>query len=270
MINPKILVIGATERTGTALASVPYFWSLSAYIVGANIIITVVLLLGLRLALLKQGKTKSEVLPIVSTLGTVLFAWYALVFFLVCRGVFSSTLNKQVPLIAFAIGIPIIVGAVLMTTLRSVREIIAAVPQSWLVAFQLYRVVGAIFVILYMAGQLPGIFALPAGYGDVFVGLTALFVGAAEGRQLAVRNQLVVLWNWLGIADFVVAITTGFLSAPTRFQIFSLDAPNYLIGSFPLVLIPIYAVPLSVLLHLASLSKVAKAHRRRVENMASA
>ena len=270
MNNPTILLAGATGITGTALASVPYSWLLSAFLVVANIAITLVLLFRVRLALLKQGKTKSEVLPIVSALGTVLFAWYAVALFLAYQGVFSSALNQQVPLIGFAIGIPIIVGAVLMTTLRSVREIIATIPQSRLVTLQFYRVLGAVFVILYMAGQLPGVFALPAGYGDVLVGVTALFVGAAEARHLAGRTQLVVLWNLLGLADLAIAVTTGFLSAPTRFQIFSLDAPNILIGSFPLVLIPIYAVPLSILLHLASLSKVAKAQRAGVENMVTA
>jgi hypothetical protein len=270
MINPTILLTGPTGITGTALASIPYFWLLSAYLVAANIAIIFLLLSGARIALLKQGKTKAEVLSIISVLGTVLIAWFALVFFLAWQGVFSSALNREVPLIGLAISIPVIVGVVLMTTLRSVREIIAAVPQSWLVRFQFYRVLGAVFVVLYMAGQLPGIFAVPAGYGDVLVGLTALFVAAAEARHLAARNQLVVLWNSLGLADLVIAITTGFLTAPTRFQIFSLDAPNILIGSFPLVLIPIYAVPLSVLLHIASLSKVAKAHRTGVEKMVTA
>jgi hypothetical protein len=270
MINPTILLTSTTGITGSALASVPYSWLLSAYLVVANIGITLILLFGVRLALLKKGKTKSEVLPIVSALGTVLFAWYALVFFLAYQGVFSSALNRQIPLIAFAISIPIIVGAVLITKLRSIREIIAAVPQSWLVRFQFYRVIGAIFVILYMAGELPGVFALPAGYGDVLVGLTAWFVAAAEARHLAMRNQLVVLWNCLGLADLAIAITIGFLSTPTRFQMFSFDQPNTLIASFPLVLIPIYAVPLSILLHLASLSKVAKANRTGVENLVTA
>ena len=69
------------------------------------------------------------------------------------------------------------------------------------------------------------------------------------------------LWNWLGIGDLVIAMATGFLSASSRFQIFSLDAPNVVIGSFPLVMVPIFAVPLSIVLHLASLSKIRAAHR---------
>jgi hypothetical protein len=91
------------------------------------------------------------------------------------------------------------------------------------------------------------------------VGLTALMVGTRAAR--GENGQLVTLWNWLGLSDLVIAMATGFLSAPSRFQIFSLDAPNVLIGSFPLVMIPIFAVPLSIVLHLASLSKISPAHR---------
>lgn len=102
------------------------------------------------------------------------------------------------------------------------------------------------------------------------MGVTALLVGAAYARNHPKRDQLVTLWNWFGISDLVVAVTTGFLSAPSHLQIFSLDAPNFLIGSFPLVMVPIYAVPLSVVLHLASLSKIRIAHRPAVKQAAPA
>jgi hypothetical protein len=74
----------------------------------------------------------------------------------------------------------------------------------------------------------------------------------------------------LGISDLVIAVATGFLSAPSPFQIFSLDAPNVLVGSFPLVMIPIFAVPLSIVLHLASLSKIRAAHRSVMKQAVSA
>ena len=84
-------------------------------------------------------------------------------------------------------------------------------------------------------------------------------VGARAARSE--NDQLVTLWNCLGISDLVIALATGFLSSPSRFQIFSLDAANVLIGSFPLVMVPIFAVPLSIVLHLASLSKIWAADR---------
>jgi hypothetical protein len=245
-----------------------WFWFLSFLIVGANTIIAFVLLSGLHRALLRLGRTRADRGRIVSIIGIVLFGWLGLALFLGGQGIFRSAVNQQVPPIALAMGIPILVGAFFIRASKQVREIIEAVPQSQLVAFQFYRVLGVTFLALYAVGQLPGIFALPAGLGDVTVGLMALTVGARAARSE--NDQLVSLWNWLGISDLVIAVATGFLSAPSRFQIFSLDAPNFLIGSFPLVMIPIFAVPLSIVLHLASLSKIRAAHRSVLKQAVSA
>jgi hypothetical protein len=244
------------------------FWFLSALIVSADIIIALLLLLGVRRALLTLSKTKVDIVRILATLGFVLFGWLALALFLAGQGVFRSALNQPVPYIALAlaIGIPILVGALFVRGSKPVREIIASVPQSQLVAFQFYRVIGATFLVLYAVGQLPGIFALPAGFGDVLVGLAALLIGTRN----AGNDQLVTLWNWFGISDLLVALATGFLSAPSRFQMFSLDAPDFLIGSFPLVMIPIFAVPLSIVLHLASLTKMSPALRSATKQVATA
>jgi hypothetical protein len=245
-----------------------WFWLLSFVIVGAEIIIALVLLSGVHRALLGLSRTKADRGRIVSILGIVLFGWLGLALFLGWQGIFRSALNQPVPPIALAIGIPILVGALFIGASKQVRKIIEAVPQSQLVAFQFYRVLGVTFLVLHAAGQLPGVFALPAGWGDLMVGLTALMVGTRAARSE--NDQLVTLWNWLGIIDLLIAVATGFLSAPSRFQIFSLDAPNVLIGSFPLVLIPIFAVPLSIVLHLASLSKIRAAHHSVMKQAVSA
>jgi hypothetical protein len=45
-------------------------------------------------------------------------------------------------------------------------------------------------------------------------------------------------------------------------QLAAFDRPNMLIAIFPLVLIPVYMVPLSILLHFASLHELGKAEER--------
>jgi hypothetical protein len=60
----------------------------------------------------------------------------------------------------------------------------------------------------------------------------------------------------LGIADLTVAVAIGFLTSPSPLQMFAFSAPNKLIGAFPLAIIPVFIVPLSILLHLASLKKL--------------
>ena len=66
--------------------------------------------------------------------------------------------------------------------------------------------------------------------------------------------------NIAGLADFAVALGTGFLSAPGAIQFLALDRPNELIGLYPLVLIPVFAVPVFIGVHILSI-RLHLAHR---------
>jgi hypothetical protein len=237
---------------------------LSIVVVGTDVTITILLLCGVWKALRAKSNPTMNVRGVIMALGTILFAWLAVALWAGWLGLFRSAENQMVPYISLAIGIPIVAGAALIRWSRTIQEIVDAVPQSWIVGLQFYRVVGVTFLVLQAVGLLPGIFALPAGYGDAFVGLTALPVALAYARYKSKCDSLVTLWNYFGLVDLAVALATGFLSAPSRFQIFSLDAPNLMIGSFPLVMIPIYAVPLSILLHLVSLTKQRQSYTSRL------
>jgi hypothetical protein len=86
------------------------------------------------------------------------------------------------------------------------------------------------------------------------VGLSAPLVALAYARNPLRNAGRVKAWNAFGILDLIVAVTTGFITSPSA--LFSYEPPNELITVFPLVLIPVYLVPLSILLHLASLKKL--------------
>ena len=60
----------------------------------------------------------------------------------------------------------------------------------------------------------------------------------------------------MGILDLVVAVTTGFLTAPSLLQHIEFHPNSELMSVLPMVLIPVYLVPLSIMLHLASLMKL--------------
>jgi hypothetical protein len=70
-------------------------------------------------------------------------------------------------------------------------------------------------------------------------------------------------WNVLGIVDLANALTLGFLSSPTRFQLLALDAPNRLVGAYPLVMIPAFAVPLALILHGLSIWQLRRSGRSK-------
>lgn len=224
-------------------------------ITGSGIAVTAAILLGLNRALSNASWPALERTAIVRISALVLFGWFALAFALGWSGAFQGE-AQGIPTIPFAIVIPILAGAVLLWRSTTIARVVDAVPQSWLVAIQLYRVLGATFLVLYAAGQMPGLFALPAGAGDVVVGLLAPVVALAYARDPHRHSGTVRAWNLFGIADLVVAVATGFLTAPSPFQLFAFDAPNELITAFPLVLVPAYLVPLAILLHIASLAKL--------------
>lgn len=184
-----------------------------------------------------------------------IIGWFLLDLAFASAGVFRASANR-IPTIQYGILIPILIGAVTIWRSARAAQIIEAVPQHWLVAVQLYRALGIIFLILYASANLPGFFAWPAGLGDVLVGVLAPVVAIAYLRAPDKNIDLVSWWNLFGLADLAAAVTAGFLTSPSPFQLFASDRPNELISEFPLVLVPIFLVPLSVLLHLASLAKL--------------
>jgi hypothetical protein len=128
-------------------------------------------------------------------------------------------------------------------------KIVDATPLSWLVGAQAYRALGAIFLILLGMGQLPWQFALPAGCGDFLTGVLAIAVATIAGSGSASGRKAVYTWNVFGILDLVVALGMGFLTSPSPLQLLAFNHPNLLVSRYPLVMIPAFMVPLSLILH---------------------
>jgi hypothetical protein len=189
------------------------------------------------------------------TISALLVAWVLTALALTWSGFYQGS-GTRIPTIPLGLLIPIAAGVILFRRWPLFRRVIEAIPQSWLVIIQVYRVEGLLFLTLYSRGLLPGAFAWPAGIGDIIVGLLAPVAGIAYMRGARGSAGLLRAWNLLGLADLVVAVTTGFLTSPSPLQLLSLDRPNELISAFPLAMIPAFLVPFSVLLHLASLQKL--------------
>ncbi|MBO0721328.1 MAG: hypothetical protein J2P41_10935 [Blastocatellia bacterium] len=215
-------------------------------------VIVIAVLAGLWVALKRAlGPLRSRVTTWLAV-AIPLVAWFVLIWTAAAAGVFEAG-RSQLPLIPLALILPLVIGLTLLMRSSRIALAIDAVSPSWLVGLQVYRVLGASILALWAYDAIPGVFALPAGIGDVIVGLLALPVafylasGAAYGRAFAVA------WNFLGIADLVNAVTVGFLSSPGPLQRLALDHPNLLISSYPTVMIPTFIVPLSLILHGLSL-----------------
>lgn len=210
------------------------------------------IVIGLWLALSRTDFDSRTRLAIWLAIAVPYTAWLAVVWQLAIEGVFRTP-PAGVPRLPFAIFIPVLVGLVLLMRSKRVAAVLDVTPPSWLIGVQLYRIFGGIFLVAWARGDVPGAFALPAGIGDMVVGLLALPVafylqsGARGGRTAAYA------WNVLGLIDFAIAVSMGFLTAPGPFQVFALDQPNVLTSAYPNVMIPAFGVPSSIILHGLSL-----------------
>jgi hypothetical protein len=223
-----------------------------------------VALFGLHRALRRAGLTDRDRRNAFWSVSALLVAWCLAALALSWSGFYQGK-SAAVPTVPLGLLIPIVAGVVLFKRWPLLRRTIDAVPQGWIVSLQFYRAEGLIFLVLYAGGWLPGAFALPAGIGDMIVGLLAPVVGIAYTNGARGSSGWLRAWNLLGLADLVVAVTTAFLTSPSPLQLLALDRPNELISSFPLVMIPVFLVPLSVLLHLASLERLRRIGRVRTD-----
>jgi hypothetical protein len=211
------------------------------------------ILAGLWFGLARTDFSPSERLSIWFAIALPLTAWLIAVWTLSVQGVFVQQPGSLVPRLPIAIFAPMILFIIPLMRSRVLGAVLDATPASWLIGLQVYRALGGIFLVEWLRGEVPGTFAIPAGIGDVTVGLLALPVaiwlasGARGGREAAIA------WNILGLADFASAIVTGAITAPGPTQLIAADMPNTAILQYPGVMIPAFIVPSSILLHALSL-----------------
>ena len=178
-------------------------------------------------------------------LSAVLIGWLAVAQYL---GV-AATTGTTLPIVLSGLLIPPTVAAVGLWQSESIARLVSAIPLHWLVAAQVYRVGGGIFLILWADGRLPWQFALPAGIGDVTTGVVAVVVAARLARNAIGAHSATYAWCLFGIADLVVAIAMGAMTSPGQAHLLALEAPNLLMTAYPLVMVPTFAVPLALMLH---------------------
>jgi len=182
-------------------------------------------------------------------LSAALIAWVAVAQYLGSANTYFATADTSVPIVLFGLLIPLIIAVIGLWLSESIANLVSAIPLQWLVAGQIYRVGGGIFLVLWADGRLPWQFALPAGVGDVTTGCFAVAVAALLAQKAAGARRAAYAWSLFGIADLAVAVTMGAMTSPGRAHLIALDAPNLLISSYPLVMVPTFAVPLALMLH---------------------
>ncbi len=219
--------------------------------------IHIAIVLGLWLALERTALMPRLRLAVWLALVVPYTLWLAMIWSGAINGVFRP--GNTPPLLPFAIFLPVIVGVPILLRSKRVGDVLDAMPTSWLVGLQVYRVFGGIFLVGWARGVVPGIFALPAGIGDMITGFLALPIAYYLASRNGDAARSAIAWNIFGLIDFTIAVGIGLAIAPGPLQLIVPSIPNAAAGLYPAVLIPAFAVPSSILLHVLSLRQLRRA-----------
>ena len=190
----------------------------------------------------------------------VLAIWFVLVVLLGAKGAFLG--KPGVPPIGMAIGFtaPLLIFFAWLRLSPAFRDLVLSLDLRLVAGMQAWRFAGLGFLFLYAYKVLPGLFALPAGLGDMAVGFAApwMILGLARHPEFA-ASSVFVRWNWFGILDLVVALCLGAsmaMAAPGTIS----TAP---MATLPLLIVPVFLVPLFLMLHAAALMQSRRIARSR-------
>jgi hypothetical protein len=202
----------------------------------------------LYLGAIHAGLNRRQAMQLAAGAAVVLGGWYTTSAVIAAHGGYHTRLGEQVPWLPVAVlGF---LGALLMLArIPMVRQALTAPGMtSRLLVPHSFRVGGLVFLLAMVLGRLPALFALPAGLGDIAVGIGAVVLARRLAHGHGGRG--LVRLHVLGMTDLVIALTLGALTA---FHLVNVTPAGDLISEFPLALIPTVAVPLLFALHITSL-----------------
>lgn len=176
-------------------------------------------------------------------------AWFVFALSASLLHVFQSNPGQPPLAVGLAVVIPIVLFFVLFAALPGFRQFALSLNPRILTFVQSWRVVGFTFLVLYSTGLLPGLLALPAGWGDIAIGATAPL--AATQLMSFNRRTGFVVWQLLGILDLVMALALGVWAGMTITQ----GPGTALMAVLPLSLLPTFVVPLFILLHFVCIAQ---------------
>jgi hypothetical protein len=181
--------------------------------------------------------------------SVVLAGWAVVTALLARRGFFQPPDLYSPPPVGIALGLALAVFAVCLRLSPSLRGLLT--NQRHLILLNLWRLVGVVFLVLMANGQMPALWALPAGIGDVIVGAAAPWI--ARDLDTSGGRRRAIIFTLFGMADLVVAVGLGVMTSPGPAHVFRTTPTSELATRFPLALVPTFLVPLAFTLHVISL-----------------
>ena len=180
--------------------------------------------------------------------------WFTSAITAAALGVFKNALNDLAVPVGVAALAPIALFLLWFSTSAGLREYLYGLNPRTLTLAHSWRVNGLVFLILSSYGLLPWLFALPAGLGDMAIGITAPWVASkwvADKYGHGEHRGAFIFWQVLGILDLATAVALG-----TTASLIDPSGPGMgPMTVLPLSLVPTFFVPLLLILHIVSIAQ---------------
>tara|TARA_Y100000782_G_scaffold21181_1_gene22741 strand:+ start:30565 stop:31419 length:855 start_codon:yes stop_codon:yes gene_type:complete len=204
----------------------------------------------------RASLTANQIAVFVTASAVILGAWFAVALPFSRSGVFNVPAEIGDPpyvLMFLFGGATLNWGLAWLTPLG--RRITEATSLSAIAAFQIPRIMGGLFLIGWIVGDIPALFALPAGLGDILAGIAGWQASRALAKGEPNARSLLARAIFIGIADFFFAVLFGIITSPGFAHLYALDAPN-IINAYPLAMFPAFFVPIFLGFHFIAISRL--------------
>lgn len=194
----------------------------------------------------------------------LLVAWFSVVAWLAAGDTFAAGPGELPWKLTLALLLPQVLFALAYWAFSGVRDYVLSLSLPLLTGLQAWRMLGAGFLMLWFWDVLPPLFAFPAALGDAAVAAAAPFLVAAFFTPNGLSRRRLIVWNWLGVTDFLIAFSVGFLASGSAAGLLAAGVTSDPMLRLPLVLIPAFGVPFFTLLHFISFLQL---YRSRQESI---
>jgi hypothetical protein len=222
---------------------------MSQQLLVALVVIPTALVVIALFAVLWWERTSPRSAWIAGLSGLVLAAWAITTAVLASSGAYQPADTRSPPPVGIQLVTALAILAACLWLSPTLRGLLR--NQKNLIRLNVWRLEGALFLALMFTGQVPALWAIPAGVGDVLIGGAAFWVAARLDAPGGRRRA--VVFNLLGVLDLVVAIGLGITVNPGPAQLFHTTPGAELLTRFPLALVPGFLVPLAFMVHFVSL-----------------
>ena len=171
----------------------------------------------------------------------------------------GTGLFTKLPVFAvqIAIALQMLVLLAVLALAPALREHLLSLNLRALTAFHVWRVLpGSLFLYdYYVLHQLPWSFAVPGGYGDILVALTAIPASwLAKGSGSS--RMLLLAWQSLAFFDLAGVVRAGLVNG--------LHNPESMrpLTHLPLSLLPAMLVPLTFMMHVIAVAQIGQGLRQ--------